>query len=130
VTWWVIGDRQTGKTTAMIGWLRLDPNNMLLVPTERQKSLLCSQYPHLAPRIKVISDVLYRDGFPVDTRLGIDDLDSFLHRMLGVHFPIDAVSASGKTVELRHPRRSPAARWNHFWGRRFDTGTRQAQQVD
>jgi hypothetical protein len=69
----------------------------------------------VSDQVKVADDLLYRNGMPVDTVLGIDDVERVMNRMLGLHFPVEIVTGLGTVEDLNAPRKK--FRLREWWSK-------------
>ena len=105
---WIIGRRQTGKTTKALDWLRDDEHRVLLVASQEAAASVSRQLsPEAKQRVHVVNGQMWAQGMPTGTEIGIDDLHLLLNRLLGLHFPITLVTATADEVRLTKTRRTP-----------------------
>ena len=83
-----IGGRQTGRTTRMIHWLRLNEHAILLVHSEHEAQRLRNMYDHdgimeLANRIVTADSHLKRRPSFHSPVIGIDNADLILKQIFG-----------------------------------------------
>ena len=95
----IIGDRQTGKTTALVAVFLQDDSDgtVLAVPSTRLFRPLCARWPSLERRHLISHEALskYVDGKAV--RIYIDEI-----QMLPADFPLHRVIVATKTKQCIH----------------------------
>lgn len=108
----LIGQRRTGKTTASLNWLRADPNRVLLVHDAAEAYRLAAYLPpSMKHRVHYVNGNMWAHGLPMETELGVENIDLLLNRLLGLHFPITFVTATGTVKEMKVPK----SKGKPFW---------------
>lgn len=85
---YIFGGRAWGKTHAAVGWVKADPNRVLLVMTEQERTRIIRQYT-MDPNQVRTWEVVRRDRGRMQERYCIDNIDSFIAwALMGGHVEI------------------------------------------
>lgn len=91
-----IGARGSGKTTRMIEWLTNTPGGVLVVASEAERMRLIQQLglsplDRQAMSDRIVSPTSIHKIRGKDCRVGVDQMDWVLSRMLGVEIEIGTI---------------------------------------
>lgn len=96
----MVRGRVTGKTRTMVAWLRVCPDNVLLVHSEVEAARIRALYKIPPDSRQVMSWDKARQNLAGrrNVRIAVDNVDMLLQEYFRLPFPIDFVTATGEAV--------------------------------
>lgn len=89
----LVTGRTSGKTTKMIKWLEDNPEAICVVHSAMEADRLAREYKIDRQRFFTPGAVLF--GTSINSKVGVDNLDLILGRLLRTNNEIDLVTATG-----------------------------------